>query len=311
MQTPGLTSPKPIPLKERSTIIFVERGHVDVLDGACVVVDERGVRTHVPIGAMTCVMLEPGTRISHAAVVLAARVGTLLLWVGEAGVRLYSAGNPGGARSDLLLWQARIADDETARLNVVRAMYAMRFDEPAPEKRSPDQLRDIEGARVRATYQLLASKYGVSWKGRNYDPTEWAAGDVPNRCLSSATACLHGLAEAAVLTAGYSPAIGFLHTGKPLSFVYHIADLYKTKTVVPVAFAIAGRHAKGTLGKEASDVAGAVRRACRDSFRRTGILKRIINDTHAVLEASGMVRPGGDIAVKPGDEDDGDDGDRD
>ena len=48
---------------------------------------------------------------------------------------------------------------------------------------------------------------------------------MPNRCLSAATACLHGLTEAAVLAAGYAPAIGFLHTGKPLSFVYDIADL--------------------------------------------------------------------------------------
>ena len=306
MTTPGLPPPKPIPLRERSTLVCVERGQVDVVDGTCVVVDERGVRTTIPIGAMTCVMLEPGARISHAAVVLAARVGTLILWVGEAGVRLYSAGNPGGARSDLLLWQARVAEDETARLNVIRRMYAMRFEEEPPARRSAEQLRGIEGARVRATYQMLAEKNGVAWRGRNYDATDWSSGDVPNRCLSSATACLHGLAEAAVLTAGYSPAIGFLHTGRPLSFVYDVADLYKTKTVVPVAFAIAGRHAAGTLGKDAGDVDGAVRRACRDSFRRTGILRRIINDTHAVLEASGVPRPGGSASTTEADDDDDD-----
>jgi CRISPR/Cas system-associated endonuclease Cas1 len=74
-------------------------------------------------------MLEPGTRVSHAACALAARVGTLLVWIGEAGVRLYSAGQPGGARSDRLLYQAKLALDDELRLKVVRKMYALRFGE--------------------------------------------------------------------------------------------------------------------------------------------------------------------------------------
>ncbi|HQC35293.1 MAG TPA: subtype I-E CRISPR-associated endonuclease Cas1, partial [Methanoculleus sp.] len=74
-----------------------------MLDGAFVLVDKNGVRTQIPVGSVACLMLEPGTRVSHAAVVLAARVGCLLVWVGEAGVRLYAAGQPGGARSDRLL----------------------------------------------------------------------------------------------------------------------------------------------------------------------------------------------------------------
>ena len=178
-------------------------------------------------------MLEPGTRVSHAAVVLAARAGTLLVWVGEAGVRLYAAGQPGGALADRLLWQARLALDEATRLKVVRRMFELRFREAAPERRSIDQLRGIEGARVRALYELHARQNGVHWRRRAYDRDDWDAADVPNRCLSAATACLHGLTEAAVLAAGYAPAIGFLHAGRPLSFVYDIADLFKFDTVVP------------------------------------------------------------------------------
>ena len=140
---PGLPPPRPIPLKERSSIMFVEKGQLDVLDGAFVVVDKNGVRTHIPVGGLACLMLEPGARISHAAVALAARAGTLVVWVGEAGVRLYAAGQPGGARSDRLLFQARLALDDSARLKVVRKMYSMRFGEDAPERRSIEQLRGI------------------------------------------------------------------------------------------------------------------------------------------------------------------------
>lgn len=88
-------------------------------------------------------MLEPGTRVSHAAVHLAATVGTLLVWVGEAGVRVYSSGQPGGARADKLLYQAKLALTEDLRLKVVRKMYELRFREPPPARRSVEQLREL------------------------------------------------------------------------------------------------------------------------------------------------------------------------
>ena len=104
-------------------------------------------------------------------------------------------------------------------MRVVRKMYALRFAEDAPQRRSIDQLRGIEGVRVRHSCGLLAQQRGVDWKRRAYDPGDWEAADIPNRCLSAATSCLHGLTDATVLAAGYAPAIGFLHSGKPLSFV--------------------------------------------------------------------------------------------
>lgn len=285
---PGLAPPRPIPMKDRASLVFVERAQLDVLDGAFVAVNADGTRTAIPVGGLAGIMLEPGARISHAAVVLAARVGTLITWVGEGGVRLYSAGQPGGARADRLLWQAAIALDDAARLRVVRKMYAMRFGEDAPQRRSIDQLRGIEGVRVRESYALLAQQFGVEWKRRSYDVADWGAGDVPNRCLSAATACLHGLTEAAVLAAGYAPAIGFLHRGKPLSFVYDIADLWKLSTVVPEAFRIAGQAAKGKLDMSPDR---AVRLACRDAFRRTGLLQKIIPGIEDVLSAGDLPRP--------------------
>lgn len=283
---------KPIAMKERLSILFIEKGHLDVLDGAFVVVDKTGVRTHVPVGGVACLMLEPGTRVSHAAAALAARVGTLLVWIGEAGVRLYSSGQPGGARADRLLYQAKLALDETLRLKVVRKMYAMRFGEEPPARRSVEQLRGIEGARVRETYKLIAKKYGVEWKARNYDTEDWDKGDIANRCLSSATACLYGVTEAAVLAAGYAPAVGFIHTGKPLSFVYDVADIYKFETVVPLAFKIAAKH-PGNPEQQ-------VRLACRDVFRESKLLERIIPGIEEMLSAGEIPPPAAPAdAVQP------------
>ena len=274
---------KPIAMKERVSMVFIQKGQVDVKDGAFVVIDETGIRTHIPVGSIACIMLEPGTRVSHHAAALAARAGTLLVWVGEAGVRLYASGQPGGARSDRLLYQAKLALDDTARLKVVRKMYEIRFGEKPPERRSVEQLRGIEGARVRKLYQLLAKQAGVEWHGRNYDHTEWDNSDTVNRCISSATACLYGICEAAVLAAGYAPAIGFIHTGKPLSFVYDIADLFKFEEIVPHAFKVAAKNYPNPERE--------VRLMCRDIFRQTKILKKIIPTIEDVLAAGDLELP--------------------
>jgi hypothetical protein len=74
MNLSGLPPPKPIMLKERVSLLFLQYGELDVIDGSFVLVDSKGVRTHIPVGSIACLMLEPGTRVSHAAAVLTARV---------------------------------------------------------------------------------------------------------------------------------------------------------------------------------------------------------------------------------------------
>ncbi len=265
----------PIPIKERHSILFIERGKLDVKDGAFVLIDKNKTRLLIPVGNVTCLMLEPGIRISHAAVGLAAEVGCLLIWVGEAGVRLYSAGQPGGARSGKLLHQARLALDPSLKLQVVRKMYKFRFGCESPARRSLEQLRGIEGNRVKQLYKIFARENRVPWKGRIYDPKNWEAGDYANRAISVATHCLYGLCEAAILAAGYAPAIGFIHVGKARSFVYDIADLFKFDLIIPLAFKIAAKRPKN-LSKE-------VRIACREAFRQYKFLKKIIPAIEEVL----------------------------
>jgi len=161
-------------------------------------------------------------------------------------------------------------------------MYELRFGEKPPERRSVEQLRGIEGVRGKKTYENMAKRYGIKWRGRRYDPTQWDASDTPNLCLSAATACLYGITEAAILAAGYAPAVGFIHTGKPLSFVYDITDIVKFDTVVPVAFRIAA--------KEPPEVERKVRLACRDIFRETKLPGKIIHMIGDVLSAGEVER---------------------
>lgn len=225
-------------------------------------------------------MLEPGTTITHAAVKLCAENRTLIIWTGESGVRLYSAGQEGAAHSYRLLRQARLALDPRSRLAVAREMYRTRFYEEPPQKRSIEQLRGMEGARVRAIYRRLADEYGVVWEGRNYDRSDWVSQDPVNRALSAANSCLYGVCHAAILIAGYSAALGFIHTGYPLAFVHDLADLYKMEIAAPTAFRLA---AEGEQNLEM-----LVRHELRDGFRRVKLLERLIPGIESLLDAGEM-----------------------
>ena len=173
-------------------------------------------------------------------------------------MRLYASGQPGGARSDRLLYQAKLALDESLRLKVVRKMYELRFGEKPPQRRSIEQLRGIEGARVRKTYQLLAQRHGVTWQEGGTTPK---TGINPILRIDASVRLTHAcmaLPKQPFSPRGYAPAVGFIHTGEALSFVYDIADLFKFEGVVPIAFQIAARRP--------SQPDRAVRLACRDHF---------------------------------------------
>ena len=62
---------------------------------------------------------------------------------------------------------------------------------------------------------------------------------------------------------------------------------WKLETVVPEAFRIAGRAQKGKLDMP---LERAVRLACCDSFRKTGLLRRIIPGIEEVLAAGELPR---------------------
>lgn len=100
------------------SILFIEKGHLDVLDGAFVVVNKSGVRAHIPVGGVACLMLEPGTWTSHAAVAL----------------------------------------DDTLRLKVVRKRYAMPFSEEPPRNMVLNGRRIIttRATGARATFPTAA-----------------------------------------------------------------------------------------------------------------------------------------------------------
>lgn len=231
--------------------------------------------TQVPVCDIAVLMLGPGTKLTHSAVDVLARNNCLVAWVGEEGVRLYAFGTGGTHSAARLLKQAALVSDPLQRLATVRRLYGMRFPEAVDPEVTIEQLRGKEGYRVRAAYKQIAEKYGLEWEGRSYDRNKWQGADPANRALSSANACLYGICHAAILSMGFSPALGFIHTGKQLSFVYDLADLYKLDISVPVSFQEA---AKG-----GDDIDRRVRLALRDRFRETRFIERVADDLMAIF----------------------------
>lgn len=274
-------------LSDRLSFLYIEHAIVDRESNAVKIWRADGI-VSVPAAMLACLLLGPGTRITQGAVTLLAGSGCSIAWTGEEGVRLYAGAVTAATGAGLLQRQAALVSGQRPRLAVARAMYGMRFPGEELSGLTMQQLRGREGARVRAAYRQHGATAGIAWKGRKYDPSDWAGGDAANQCLSAANSALYGICHAAILHLGCSPGLGFVHTGHQLSFVYDIADLYKAEITIPAAFRVAAAGG--------GDLGGRVRRAVRDAIAEARLLPRIAGDIRQLLGAPGE-EPAGDPGV--------------
>lgn len=256
-------------VEDRMTFLYLERCKISRSDGAITAQDEDGI-VHIPAAAISVLLLGPGTEITHRAMELIGDNGVTVIWVGEHGVRYYAHGSALTKHSTYLVRQAEMVSNDKKHLTVVKKMYQMRFPDDDVSDLTLQQLRGREGSRIRNVYQNMSEKYGVKWYGREYDPGNYNVGDPVNQSLSAGNACLYGLAHAVICALGCSPGLGFVHVGHELSFVYDVADLYKTETTIPLAFEIAAENPE--------DIEGITRRKLRDKFKDGHILDRMVHD---------------------------------
>ncbi len=265
-------------IRDSLSYLYVEHARVDQEAKAIALHDVNG-KVPIPCASLTTLMLGPGTTITHAAIRALADNGCLVLWMGEEGVRFYAQGEGETRSARNVMRQAQLWADQTLHLEVVKRMYRMRFAEALDGDLTLQQIRGHEGVRVRDAYAAASRETGVAWSGRSYRREEWAKADPINRALSAANSCLYGVCHAAIVSAGYSPALGFIHRGKGLSFVYDVADLYKTEVTIPIAFR--------TVAEDAEHVERRVRYRMRDSFRAARMLPRLITDLDSLFALSG------------------------
>jgi len=271
--------------------LYIEHGRIEQKHKSIAWYAPEG-EVAIPCAALGLLLLGPGTTVTHAAIKAMADNGCTVCWVGEDSMRFYASGTGETRSSRNVLRQAECWANMQSRTRIAEAMYRMRFAQPLKKGLTIRQIRGMEGARVRDVYAEASRTSGVPWHGRSYRRDAWENSNPINRALSAGSACLYGVCHAAIVSAGYSPALGFIHTGKQLSFVYDIADLYKTQLVVPAAFAAVAESEHG--------VETRVRTVLREGIRRSSLLRRIVDDLSSMFDIGEEADPYDADSARPG-----------
>ena len=223
-------------VSDKYPFLYLERGRLEVDDSSIKWIDCDCNVVRLPVATINTLLLGPGTSITHEAVKTAAAANCSVCWVGEDSLLFYASGVSPTAHTRNMLYQVRLAADKKKALEVARRMFAFRFPDADLLGKSLKEMMGMEGHRVRAIYQKKAEEYGVGWKGRKFTPGKFELGDVTNQILTACNAALYGILCSVVHSLGYSPHIGFIHSGSPLPFIYDLADLYKENLCIDLAF---------------------------------------------------------------------------
>lgn len=225
-------------VKDKYPFIYLERGRLEIDASSVKWIDANANVVPLPVATLNAILLGPGSTVTHDAVKTATAANCSICWVGEDSLLFYAAGFLPTADTRNLRHQIECAADADTSLEVAKRMFARRFPDADFEGKTLQSMMGMEGNRVRALYQSKAEEYGVGWKGRQFTPGKFEISDTTNQVLTSTNAALYGILCSAVHSLGYSPHIGFIHSGSPLPFVYDLADLYKEYLCIDLAFAL-------------------------------------------------------------------------
>ena len=264
------------PAKDRWTPIYLEHGRIELDDAAIKWVASDGSVCPIPIATVSALILGPGTSTTHAAIKAAAQCNCPVFWLGEDGLRFYAFGITPNHDNSMARVHAQAWAAPRKKNEVARRMFRYRFPDTPTSGISIEQLRGMEGKRVKRIYQNLGKKFGVTWKGRNYSPSNWNFADNINRALSTATASHYALIAAVCCSMGFIPQLGFIHKAGTLPFIYDAADLYKHETSWPAAFE--------AISIDPDDDGTLVRKILKRNVEQSRMLQRAPKELKALFE---------------------------
>jgi CRISPR-associated protein Cas1 len=222
--------------RDRWTPLYLEHGRIEVDDSSVKWIGSDRTVLRIPVATISALMLGPGTTITHAAIRACSQVNTPVCWVGADGVKFYAFGVTPTHDNERARKHSEFHASKQKRVEIARKMFFKRFPDTVVKENTIETLRGMEGRRVKALYEEFGVKYGVTWKGRNYDASNWELADNINKAVSAANAALYALTTAIVCSMGYLPQLGFIHSAGTLPFVFDVADMYKPELTLPAAF---------------------------------------------------------------------------
>ena len=260
--------------KDRLGILYIDHAEIRQ-DDFTVTFESDGHVLDIPIATILCLILGPGTSITHAAIKQISEYGCSILWTGENMFYFYSEGIPLTKSSKNILKQCRFHESKLMSLEVIRRMYSMRYPEEKLKTKTLQELRGMEGLKMAEFYRRMSLMYHVKWSGRETIEIPFEEQSEINKAITSANQILYAITLCVINALGYSPAIGFIHSGDFYSFVYDISDLYKERFVLPVVFQWIGVYWKFNE-KE-------IKRVVYENLVKNKIMEQMIYDLNTIF----------------------------
>lgn len=271
-------------VRDKYPFIYLEYGRLEIDDSSIKWIDSENHVVPLPVATLNALLLGPGTSVTHDAIRTAAAANCAICWVGQDSMLFYSADFLPTADTRNLRQQILLSADPKESIEVARRMFARRFPDADLKDKTLQEMMGMEGNRVRALYLKKAEEYQVGWKGRKFVPGKFEASDMTNQILTATNAALYGILCSAVHALGYSPRVGFIHSGSPLPFIYDLADLYKENLCIDLAFKLT-RELAGRYNKH--KVAGAFRQRVIEM----DLLAKVGDDIAGILGGKHARRP--------------------
>ncbi len=272
-------------VKDKYPFLYLERGRLEIDDSSVKWIDSEANVVPLPVATLNALLLGPGTTVTHDAIKTATAASCAVCWVGEDSLLFYAAGFLPTADTRNLKQQIELSANPEKSVEVARRMFVRRFPDADLQGKTLKEMMGMEGHRVRALYQTKAEEYQVGWKGRKFAPGKFDLSDIANQVLTASNAALYGILCSAVHSMGYSPHIGFIHSGSPLPFIYDLADLYKEHLCIVLAFALT-REMAGRYNKQ------KVSSAFRERVIDMDLLARLAEDIPDMLGVKNARRRG-------------------
>lgn len=260
-------------LEDRVSYAYLEYARiVQQRTGVVALSDDEGnfkrQSIQIPVGSIALLILGPGTAISSAAITSCTRAGATVLFSGGGGVPAYTAATPLTSSARWAIAQAKLVSNERHQREAALILYKKQFGMEDIAGGSIRSMRGIEGRQMRLLYKRLAQEHQISGFKRDV-----SSSDGVNVGLNLANSMLYGCAASACAAIGVSPALGVIHRGDIRSLLFDLADLYKPRVALPVAFACAKEE----------DVPQAVRSAMRKAIVREKLLVGMLEALMEVL----------------------------
>ena len=266
-------------LSDSITYLYLEKCRIEQ-DNFAIKAVYSEYEVPIPCANLTVLFIGPGVSITHASIVSLSDSGCLVVWCGENLRKFYAYGLGETKSAKNILRQSMACMNEELHMGIVRKMYKLRFTDMPLENMTLEQMRGMEGVRMRTAYNTLSKQYGVAWNRRNLKGVDYNKMDMINKAISYNNSLLYALCAGIITTLGYNTALGFIHVGNINSFVFDIADLYKVETTLPASF----ETVRDCKNNSNLNFESELRKNCRKYFAKMDILKKVVKDLEYLFE---------------------------